>query len=59
MLKKITFIFALGLSMAYGTASAEEDCSLCLSEYHGCLERGVRASLCERIYEECWRRCEY
>ncbi|UTY56352.1 hypothetical protein [Massilia sp. erpn] len=56
MLKKITFIFALGLSMAYGMAHAMSACEqICHENFQSCSVTGQAA--CWAKLRACIQRC--
>ncbi|NVE01030.1 hypothetical protein [Massilia sp. BJB1822] len=56
MLKKITFIFALGLSMAYGAANATSACEqICHENFQSCSNAGQAG--CWVKLRACIQRC--
>ncbi len=58
MLKKLAFIFALGLSASYAMAAGS--CELqCAEKQAFCQMRGIPYSICSFEYRNCIDRCEF
>lgn len=58
MLKKIAFIFALGLSASYAMAAGSCEAQ-CTEKFDLCNARGTPPGLCSFEYRNCVDRCDF